>query len=106
LLGLDMANRLRSLGAEVDGPHAGIREAEAAWKSHRSEIAILDVNLRETSSIPLAETLVQDNVGIIFVTGYSVIADLPASLSACQILRKPVNDALLKQAVEAVWANS
>ncbi|GLR90831.1 response regulator [Bradyrhizobium iriomotense] len=69
LVGDDLADALRTRGAQVIGP---IPELAAALSvSHDSfDVAVLDVNLRGETSYPLADELMRNGKPFVFTTGY------------------------------------
>jgi hypothetical protein len=69
LVGDDLANALRSLGAHVIGP---IPELEEALSVHYDsfDVAVLDINLHGKSSYPLADEFMRLGKRFIFTTGY------------------------------------
>ncbi|MET3995968.1 CheY-like chemotaxis protein [Bradyrhizobium sp. S3.9.2] len=69
LVGDDLANALRSLGAHVTGPISHV--AEALSLNHDCfDVAVLDINLRGHSSYPFADELARMDKPFMFMTGY------------------------------------
>ncbi|UPK37804.1 response regulator [Bradyrhizobium sp. 186] len=69
LLGDDLANALRSLGAYVIGPISEV--AQAMSMTHDSfDVAVLDINLRGASIYPFVDELRRMKKPFIFATGY------------------------------------
>jgi DNA-binding response OmpR family regulator len=69
LLGDDLAQALRRLGIQVIGPVTELSNAMSV--EHDSfDVAVLDINLRGSSSYPLADELIRDAIPFIFTTGY------------------------------------
>ena len=63
------------------------------------DLAVLDVNLGDHTSTPVAEALRRINVPLIFATGYGDTVMIPESMRNIQVLRKPYDDAKLAAAV-------
>jgi CheY-like chemotaxis protein len=53
------------------------------------DLAILDVNLGDTTSEPIAHVLKQKGVPFMFATGYDNGNDVPAAFSDVPVVRKP-----------------
>ena len=78
LIADDFARRLAATGAEVVGPAATLESAMALYDAGGGiDFAILDVNLRGVSVLPLASHLREQGVPFAFCTGYgdAVIGD-------------------------------
>ncbi|WFU43561.1 response regulator [Bradyrhizobium sp. CB82] len=69
LVGDDLANALRSLGAHVIGPISQLAEALAIHQDS-FDVAVLDINLRGETSYLLADELMRIGKPFIFTTGY------------------------------------
>lgn len=93
----DIAAALRQLGAEVIGPVSNSEEALAEISVQTSiDIAVLDVNLGEGASYPVAEALRARNIPFVFGTGYEA-AHLEAGYEDVPRWQKPFNpDALVR----------
>lgn len=74
LVGMLIEDELLEAGATVLGPAASLAEAlallERATPAESCDAAVLDVNLRGQSVLPLADALAQRGVPFLFVTGY------------------------------------
>jgi two-component SAPR family response regulator len=68
-------------------------------KEHRPDLAILDVNLGDHTSTPVAELLRELGVPFIFATGYGDTVMIPESMRSLPIVRKPYADATLAAAI-------
>lgn len=99
LIALDVEHSLRKLGADqvVIAPNT-----EAAAKRLRDipiDIAVLDVNLGDGTSIQLAEELMQRGVPFVFATGYGDTIMIPEPLKNVPIVRKPYGEEALAAAI-------
>ena len=86
----DMQDGLSAEGAFVAGPVATVREALELFERERLDGAVLDVNLGEEESFPVAAALRAAGTPFVFVTGYNS-GDLPAAWAGIRRLEKPVS---------------
>ncbi|HYF08002.1 MAG TPA: PAS domain S-box protein [Acetobacteraceae bacterium] len=100
IIALDLAATVRSLGWEAVGPATRLAEAERLMEGGALDAAVLDLNLRGESSLPLADALEARGVPVIFVTGYGSLP--PGEARRNTLLGKPVNTAELKAALRRV----
>lgn len=85
----EMADYLRSRGAEIAGPVAKLQPALQIAKNERLDAAVLDIDLRGESSLPVADALLERDVPFVFVTGYDA-AILPERYAETPRFQKPV----------------
>lgn len=92
LIAMEMAESLREAGWSVLGPAATMEEANQilAALPEQPDAAILDVNLDGKTVYPLAESLQQRGIPILFCTGYETL-DAGGRFEDCDRLRKPAN---------------
>jgi two-component sensor histidine kinase len=104
LVRLLMEATLARLGCVVIGPAATLEEAQrlAGDAGERPDAAVLDVNLQGRVSFPVAETLARRGIPVIFLTGYGELDEAPAGRN--RVLRKPLDEAALADALRAVLA--
>ncbi|WP_245330512.1 response regulator [Bradyrhizobium sp. AS23.2] len=69
LIGDDLANALRTLGAHVIGPVTALVDAMSI-EHDGFDVAVLDINLRGCSAFPVADDLMRDGKPFISTTGY------------------------------------
>ncbi len=95
---------LEDLGVLVVGPAGTIAEAMAMAKTAAIDAAILDVNLRGEKIDPVAESLRQRQIPLVFATGYGG----GAADTACgaPIITKPYTIERLASALAACLAPS
>ena len=99
LLALDMAELLRSVGAEVVGPATTVKQALELLFHTQVHCAVLDVNLRDGDIFPAAKLLKDSRAGIIFYSGQSRVEDLKRDWPSAYILPKPSPLKLLVPAI-------
>jgi DNA-binding response OmpR family regulator len=84
----DIATALRKAGACVIGPLATVAEAAALVEREPIDAALLDVNLRGETILPLADVLTARGIPFAFATGYDDEA-LPARFVNVPRVLKP-----------------
>jgi DNA-binding response OmpR family regulator len=91
---------LIDMGCEVIGPAETLQTAMSLLKAGTPEAAVLDVNLGEETSVPIAVELAARRVPFVFATGYG--ADrLPAPFADRPVVPKPPERKTLKATLEA-----
>lgn len=98
LVALDLADLLRELGHDVAGPYSTVRSALAGCRSGAVDFAILDFNLGQETSAPIADELTARGLPFTFVTGYRR-ASLPDAYRDAPLLSKPVSTRALAEAI-------
>lgn len=104
LVGLEFQTTLADAGVEAVGPMPDLHHSLAAIMDEgcRFDAAILDVNLRGESTLPLAQLLSERGVPYMFVSGYDLEVVLPAELRRAPKLQKPVTGTQLLAAVRSL----
>jgi len=99
LIALDTEGLLRELGAEKVETFTNA-EATLAWlTANAPDVAVLDINLGESSSFSIAEELVQRARPFVFTTGYSDGFEALDAYKDVPIARKPYTRAALAAAL-------
>lgn len=99
----DLAMALHELGAEVLGPvptQAGALSAIAG--SDRIDAAVLDVNLRGETALPVIDALSRSGVPFVFATGYDAQV-LPERYRHIPRWEKPYDAARLAESLPQVF---
>jgi PAS domain S-box-containing protein len=96
LIGAMFTEVLGELGFQIIGPIADLAQAVAAAQGAEIRGAILDVNLGQERTYPVADVLTARSIPFIFVTGYNP-ADVDRRFAAIPILEKPIDPATLRQ---------
>jgi ActR/RegA family two-component response regulator len=96
LIAADLAASLESLGVEVIGPAASVKEALSLLETNvgRLDGAVLDINLQNEPVFPVADVLTARGVPYLFTTGYDAVA-LPNSYASAPRCEKPIDKAQL-----------
>lgn len=101
LLAIDLAEMIAEMGHDVVGPCHAVRSALQKLDGAGCDVAILDYNLGEGTSEPVADSLIDRGISFTFLTGHSR-GYLPEHLQAHPILEKPVTQARLAAALAAL----
>lgn len=104
LIGLQFQTALNDAGVEAIGPMPDLHHSLAAIlvDGPPFDAAILDVNLRGESTLPLARLLRERGVPYIFVSGYDLESTLPVEVRGAPTLQKPVTAGQLLAAVRSL----
>lgn len=104
LVGLEFQTTLTDAGVEAVGPMPDLHHSLTAIMGEgcHFDAAILDVNLRGESTLPLAQLLSERGVPYMFVSGYDLETALPAELRRAPKLQKPVTGTQLLAAVRTL----
>ncbi|MTE00033.1 GAF domain-containing protein [Paracoccus sp. YIM 132242] len=98
LIALSLEAELQDHGLEVSGRAASVEAALEMIDHDPPDLAVLDVNLADETSLPVAERLRGRGIPFVFATGYGSDFDLPAGFSDVPVATKPyqVHDILRK----------
>jgi len=103
VLALGIARLLRVHGFEIAGCVGSVTKAFAVMKEADCDIAVLDVNLRGETVMPVAESLRQRGRPFVFISGYDRAA-LKAIFSDVPVFPKPFDAdeliAVLRQMIQ------
>lgn len=105
IIAMDGEDALRDLGAEVMTA-ASINRAREAIARHKVDLAVLDFNLGNETSLPIADLLTERGISFIFATGYGDGLELPARYSHVTLLKKPYSGATLAQVIAPLIGES
>lgn len=97
MIAQDVRDGLEQAGATVLGPVPSVRKALRLIESEsRIDAAVLDVNLGDEKSFPIAEALEAKAVPFVFATGYSS-SDIPDEWRRATVVMKPLRVTTLEQ---------
>jgi two-component sensor histidine kinase/CheY-like chemotaxis protein len=101
IIAMDGEDALRDLGADVvtAGSVSRAREAIALGSI---DFAVLDFNLGNETSLPVADLLAEQGIGFLFATGYGDGLDLPERFGDITLIKKPYSGVTLAQAIGPV----
>ncbi len=92
IIAMDAEDMLLRLGAGRVTPAATIRQALEAIERERPSFALLDINLGDQTSMPIAEKLQSLGIPFLFATGYGEQAALPVAFASVPVLQKPYGE--------------
>ena len=101
IIAMDGEDALRDLGADVVTA-ASVGRAREAIDLHAIDFAVLDFNLGNETSLPIADMLAENGVRFLFATGYGDGLDLPERFSGVTLLKKPYSGVTLAQAIAPI----
>ena len=100
---LDAADILKQAGAATVHTASAVADALALLDRYPIGFALLDVNLGDGTSLPVAERLAADRVVFILVTGYGDASRVLAGYPPARVISKPfTEETLLKNLREAL----
>ena len=89
MIAQDVADRLEREGADVIGPAPSVAAGLQLIEKGGVDAAILDVNLGQENSFPVAQELQARGVPFLFSTGYNS-ADIPSEWQHVAVSMKPL----------------
>ncbi|WP_395622384.1 HWE histidine kinase domain-containing protein [Sphingomonas daechungensis] len=97
IIALDAEDVLRRLGAKKVATEATVPGAIAAIELERPDMAVLDINLGDTTSFSIADRLATLEIPFLFATGYGEQARLPDRLIDRPVIQKPYTLGILSR---------
>ncbi len=101
IIALDSEDALLALGAKQVQTASSIARATTLVTSGRIDFAVLDFNLGQETSLPVADLLSARGIPFIFATGYGDGLDLPDRFRDVALIKKPFNMDTLAVAISA-----
>lgn len=89
LIAMDIESALLERGFGSVTVTSSVREALSVLDSVKPQAAVLDINLGDSTSLPVAEDLRRRGVPFVFATGYADGGAIPARFSETLVVRKP-----------------
>lgn len=99
LIAMDAEAMLSEAGAARVTTVSSVADAHDRLRRGVPGVAVLDVNLGNGTSAPVAEELARRGVPFVFATGYGEAAELPGGFRAVPVVRKPYSGAALVDAI-------
>ncbi|QNM83536.1 GAF domain-containing protein [Sphingomonas sabuli] len=100
IIALDAEDLLTRLGADKVTTEANVADAIAAIETDQPDLAILDINLGDHESVPIADRLSALGITYMFATGYGEQSQLPPEHRAKLVLQKPYTLASLSRRLD------
>ncbi|MEE4200342.1 response regulator [Erythrobacter sp.] len=102
LIGMALADELNSHGFCVKGPFGTTATAQTASEGDLPDIAFLDVNLgKGRTSHAFANWLLDQDVPVVFLTGYSKLPPSDPKFRKLPVLSKPVSITKLIETIDS-----
>ena len=98
-MAMEIAAILTDVGLDVLGPVASVSHALALIESGACDAAVLDTNLGEETSEPIARRLSLGGTPFVIVSGYAR-EQQPAAMGDAPLLVKPLQPELLVAAIK------
>jgi CheY-like chemotaxis protein len=103
LVGLDLEHMLSNLGCSVIREyHPGI-EVRSLKGAGAVDVAVLDINLGNATSYPIADALMKQGTPFIFVTGYNAV---DARYRHAPLIEEPFDAEELVAAIQQAMQNA
>ncbi|MHC4994514.1 MAG: response regulator [Planctomycetota bacterium] len=103
LVGIWLQQTLTAMGHEVVGPFASLKTAIPKARSERLNGAILDINIFDGTSEPIAKELQSRGCPFFFITGYGSPPLLRDRFPGCTKLQKPVDNSELAKTIHLMF---
>ncbi|WP_353646082.1 hypothetical protein [Mesorhizobium sp. WSM2239] len=100
LIAEDLADQLSMWGCEVIGPDGHVSRALEQIGDNELDGALLDVNLKNETSFPIASALAARGIPFVFLTGYDSDTVFPNEFRSSPKIGKPVDPELLARVME------
>ncbi|GGA15777.1 MAG: hybrid sensor histidine kinase/response regulator [Rhodobacteraceae bacterium] len=100
IIAMDAAGILEDLGASDVKITSSVTAAMTWLDDNNVDFAVLDVNLGDEQSLPVAERLYKAGVPIILATGYGEIEELAQTYPPCGVVQKPFSASSLETALK------
>jgi two-component SAPR family response regulator len=101
LIAMDLEAMLKEHGWRLLGPAATVAEALALLEAGKMpDVALLDVNLRGETVVPVAEVLRERGVPIVLASAYDHAASMADVLAGAPNVGKPAQERRLLAALE------
>lgn len=88
LLALDWASMVEDQGCIVVGPAHNLQKGLEFASSHEFDFALLDVNLGNDDSLPIADQLHSKSIPFCFLSGYGRV-NIPPRFHEIPLVEKP-----------------
>ena len=105
IIALDAEDIVNRLGADSTATAATVDGALDIIAARRPTLAVLDINLGDRNSFPVADRLMELGVPFLFATGYGEQANLPMEHRGRPVVQKPYTLENLARAVDSLLAS-
>jgi CheY-like chemotaxis protein len=104
IIAMSVEDMLADLGCEVVGPALSAAAAAELARTEQLDAALLDINMGDGASFPIAAILHERNIPFSFATGYGRTG-VPAGLGHVAVLAKPYTQESLAQTLRKLLAD-
>lgn len=98
IIAMDAQGILEEFGAKTVKIASSVNEGLDIVESHKLDFALLDVNLGDEQSVPIAKRLAELGVPFVLSTGYGETPELIESYPPCPVVQKPFSNESLRNA--------
>ncbi|NSX55392.1 HWE histidine kinase domain-containing protein [Parasulfitobacter algicola] len=104
VIALDASDILKDNGADNVHMSSSVADALAVLKANTITFALLDVNLGDQTSLPVAQVLADRNIPFVLATGYGDTESITASYPPAIIAKKPFTAESLVKAMSSAFS--
>lgn len=101
IIAMDAEDILTKLGATEVMTVSNVAQALDTLRRERPDIAVLDINLGEETSFPVADALKAAGIRFVFATGYGDQLRLPEAHAGTPMVKKPYTAASLSRLLDS-----
>lgn len=105
LIALDASDILKDNGADDVHMSGSVADALAVLEANTITFALLDVNLGDQTSLPVAEVLADRNIPFVLATGYGDAESITASYPPAVIAKKPFTAESIVKAISSALSS-
>ena len=105
VIALDASDILKDNGADDVHMSGGVADALAILEANTITFALLDVNLGDQTSLPVAQALADRNIPFVLATGYGDTESIMASYPRAIIVKKPFTVESLVKAMSSALSS-
>jgi CheY-like chemotaxis protein len=102
IIAMSVEDMLRDLGCVVIGPVFSAADGEEQARSASLDAAVLDINMGEGASFPIATILGERGIPFGFATGYG-LTGLPNEFHGVPVLAKPYTEVALARMLNLLF---
>lgn len=106
IIAMDLEDALRRLGARQVMVSANVDHALGELARERPAAAVLDVNLGQQNSLPVADRLAELGIPFLFATGYGEQFDVPERHRHVPLVQKPYEPHILAEMMAVLAAGN
>ena len=105
LIALDASDILKDNGADDVHMSGSVADALAVLEANTITFALLDVNLGDQTSLPVAQVLADRNIPFVLATGYGDAESITASYPPAVIAKKPFTAESIVKAISSALSS-